>query len=244
MKKIIGWILIFAGLLALLALALAGPAYKYNVADLSAAFLTMRYAAYVGAGAAVLIILYFIFARPRAGMSVLLILSLVAGGISFYLPYAQLQTAQSVPPIHDISTDTENPPEFITIAPLRADAPNPVEYAGPETAAQQQEAYPDLEPMRHDLPANEIFEEALMVVQEMGWELVDSDIVSGRIEATDTTRWFGFKDDVVIRISQEATGSVIDVRSKSRVGRSDVGVNAKRIEAFLDRLKTRLKQSS
>lgn len=82
-----------------------------------------------------------------------------------------------------------------------------------------------------------------MVVQELGWELVDSDIVSGRIEATDTTRWFGFKDDVVIRISQEATGSVIDVRSKSRVGRSDVGVNAKRIETFLDRLQKRLKQN-
>src|SRR5690606_17575541 len=141
-------------------------------------------------------------------------------------------TAQSVPPIHDITTDIENPPEFVAIAPLRADAPNPVAYAGEETAAQQREAYPELASLERSEPASDIFAEALLVVDDMGWELVASNIEEGRIEATDTTRWFGFKDDVVIRIVQNNDGAIVDVRSKSRVGRSDVGVNAARIENF------------
>ncbi|HJR53568.1 MAG TPA: DUF1499 domain-containing protein, partial [Gemmatimonadota bacterium] len=56
----------------------------------------------------------------------------------------------------------------------------------------------------------------------------------GRIEATATTPWFGFKDDVVVRIRPEAGGSRVDVRSVSRVGRSDVGTNARRIEEYLE----------
>jgi uncharacterized protein (DUF1499 family) len=70
----------------------------------------------------------------------------------------------------------------------------------------------------------------------MGWEIVAADSAAMRIEATATTRWFGFKDDVVVRIQPADSGSRIDVRSVSRVGRSDVGTNAKRIRSYLDRL--------
>jgi uncharacterized protein (DUF1499 family) len=71
----------------------------------------------------------------------------------------------------------------------------------------------------------------------MGWEIAEADAAAGRIEATDTTFWFGFKDDVVIRIRPaEDGGSIVDIRSKSRVGMSDVGANAARIRAFRDRL--------
>jgi uncharacterized protein (DUF1499 family) len=70
----------------------------------------------------------------------------------------------------------------------------------------------------------------------MGWELVAADSAAGRIEATATTRWFGFKDDVVVRIRPDAAGSRVDVRSVSRVGRSDVGANAERIRAYLRRV--------
>ena len=67
----------------------------------------------------------------------------------------------------------------------------------------------------------------------MGWEIVASDPKTLRIEATDTTLWFGFKDDVVVRLTPSPTGSRIDVRSVSRVGKSDVGTNARRIKAYL-----------
>jgi uncharacterized protein (DUF1499 family) len=70
----------------------------------------------------------------------------------------------------------------------------------------------------------------------MGWEIIAADSARGRIEAVATTRWFGFIDDVVVRISEDGSRSRIDVRSVSRVGRSDVGANARRIRAYLDRL--------
>ncbi|HEU0306092.1 MAG TPA: DUF1499 domain-containing protein, partial [Lysobacter sp.] len=77
---------------------------------------------------------------------------------------------------------------------------------------------------------------AQQVARDMGWELVAADATAGRIEATDTTLWFGFKDDIVVRVEAEGSGSRIDVRSLSRVGKSDVGTNAKRIHAYLQAL--------
>jgi uncharacterized protein (DUF1499 family) len=145
-----------------------------------------------------------------------------------------------VPPIHDISTDTQNPPEFVDIAPLRANAPNPPEYAGAETAALQGEAYPDLQPIRLRADRDAVYVAALDVVRKTGWELVSQVPDEGRIEATDTTRYFGFKDDVVIRIVADNGETVVDVRSKSRLGRSDVGTNAARIRSFREKLLARL----
>jgi len=66
----------------------------------------------------------------------------------------------------------------------------------------------------------------------MGWRVVSSAPAEGRLEASDTTRWFGFTDDIVVRVTAAPNGSRIDVRSASRVGRSDLGVNARRIRAF------------
>jgi uncharacterized protein (DUF1499 family) len=136
--------------------------------------------------------------------------------------------------IHDITTDPENPPGFVSVLPLRKDAPNSATYGGPEIAAQQRAAYPDIRPLVSDLPPARAFERALSVAQRMGWSIVDDNAAEGRIEATATTRWFGFKDDVVLRIVPAAgNGSRIDIRSVSRVGRSDVGTNARRIRTFL-----------
>ncbi len=144
-----------------------------------------------------------------------------------------------LPPIHDITTDTVNPPQFKAIVPLRAAAPNPPEYAGIATASQQLAAYPDLVTLTLDKPANVVFVAAEQVVQDLGWKIIATDPASGRIEATETTTWFRFKDDVVIRLTPHGTSTAIDVRSKSRVGRSDLGANAHRIHAFLDQLKAR-----
>lgn len=139
-------------------------------------------------------------------------------------------------PIHDISTDTDNPPEFVAVAKLRGPDDNPAEYAGPETARQQEAAYPDLDTIVVRDPASLVFTTALEVAEDMGWDIVASDAAAGRIEATDTTPFVGFKDDVVIRVVSAGPETRVDVRSKSRLGMGDMGVNAKRIRDYADRL--------
>lgn len=165
--------------------------------------------------------------------------ALVLGlGVAF-VPWNNLRQAKTVPPIHDISTDTTNPPAFVAILPLRAKAPNQAAYGGPEVARQQVQAYPDIRPYLTKEAPRQAFDRALRAARAMGWQIVASDPASGRIEATDTTVWFGFKDDVVIRVAPATHGSRIDVRSVSRVGKSDVGTNARRVRAYLQRLEQR-----
>jgi hypothetical protein len=213
--------------LAALAALLPGPAYRFGGWSLDTAFAALRWAVYTGMGAVVVAIIGAILARPGgpyrgfpyavAGV----LISLVVVGV----PLAYLRTAQSVPPIHDVATDTENPPAFEAILPLRADAPNAAVYAGEETAAQQRGAYPEIKP------------QVLPVLPDEAFGRVAAEKGKGRIEATDTTFWFGFKDDVVIRIQPAEAGSRVDVRSTSRVGVGDLGVNAARIRRFLERLR-------
>jgi Protein of unknown function (DUF1499) len=174
--------------------------------------------------------------RPRRGF-VLSILGLMIGLVVVVVLLEWVETARQVPPIHDLTTDTENPPAFVAILPLRAGAPNSAEYGGPKIAALQHAGYPNLRPEVLEVPPDQVYRQALEAAREMGWEIVASNPNEGRIEATDTTFWFGFKDDIVVRITPVQGGSRIDVRSVSRVGRSDVGTNAKRIQKYLDRLK-------
>ena len=125
----------------------------------------------------------------------------------------------------------------MAVVPLRRDASNPVAYGGPEIAAEQKKAYPDIKPAVLGAPPAQAFDRALDAAKKQGWEIVAAVPAEGRIEATDTTRWFGFKDDVVVRVRPEGAGSRVDVRSVSRVGRGDVGTNARRIRGFLDALR-------
>jgi uncharacterized protein (DUF1499 family) len=139
-------------------------------------------------------------------------------------------------PIHDISTDTADPPLFIAVAELRGPKENPVEYAGAETAALQAAAYPDIQTLVFAAPPADIFDTALATAASMGWDIVASNIDTGHIEATATTPYVGFKDDIVIRVRARDDETLVDVRSKSRFGRGDMGVNAKRIREYSDKL--------
>ena len=123
---------------------------------------------------------------------------------------------------------------------LRKEGEHPVEYDGPEVAAQQRKAYPDLMPLTVTADKDKVFQAAEAAIRAMKLELVDANAGEGRIEATDTSLLFGFKDDMVVRIVTEGAGTKVDVRSKSRVGRSDVGQNAKRIRVFLAKLRASL----
>ena len=137
-----------------------------------------------------------------------------------------------LPRIHDITTDTDNPPQFVALRAVREKSPNGPEYGGEKIARQQKAGYPDIQPFMLGEPPARAFERALAAARSMGWDIAAASPEDGRIEATATTRWFRFKDDVVIRVTPAATGSRIDVRSKSRLGRSDLGTNAKRIRAY------------
>ncbi len=149
--------------------------------------------------------------------------------------------ARSVPPIHDISTDLINPPQFVAVVPLRATSPNALDRAEPADLAEQQtKAYPALAPLTVEAQPGKVFDAARDVVHDMGWALDAATPETGLIEATATTSLLHFKDDVVIRITETDTGSKVDMRSVSRVGMSDLGANAARIEAFFAALKAKL----
>ena len=214
-------------------LALAGPAYRVGV-PLPAAFALLRWGAYAGLIAALVSALVLVYhaARKTRGPLFVAAVGLVIGLVAAIIPYRLQRQAQAVPPIHDISTDLENPPAFVAVVPLRAAAANNLDRPT-AVVEQQRKGYPDLAPLTLGIPTTAAFPRALTVARQMGWEIVVADEASGRIEATDTTRWFGFKDDVVVRVTPWGAGSRVDVRSVSRVGRSDIGTNARRIRAFL-----------
>jgi len=168
-----------------------------------------------------------------------LVLALVVLAVPVSVVMSARRGASGLPAIHDITTDTDDPPVFVDVLPLRADAPNTTEYGGAEIAAQQRQAYPDMRSVVLPAPPGEAFDDALVAVNGMGWKIAGANRGDGRIEATDSTFWFGFKDDVVIRLRPSVGGTKVDVRSVSRVGGGDVGANAKRIRTYLQGLQTR-----
>lgn len=219
--------------------AMAGFGSRWGLWHFRTGFTVLRWAVYGALGVTALTLPVLWITRPgraaRGGFLLALVALLVAAPV-FVVPLGWRLRAGDVPPIHDITTDTNEPPRFEAILPLRADAPNPAEYPGSEVAEQQEEAYPDIRPALLDVPAGRAYERALAAARDMGWDIVDADAAQGRIEATDRTFWFGFTDDVVIRLTPSGDRTIVDVRSKSRVGRSDVGTNARRIREYLDRL--------
>jgi uncharacterized protein (DUF1499 family) len=172
-------------------------------------------------------------------LGVLALVGAISAGLAWYVPET-FRPPEGTPPIHDIATDPYNPLPYVAIAPIRADAANNMDYGvmpGIDSVQQhiemQLEAYPDIVPQTYNDSVEAVFNRALEAVQTMGWELVDSDPGTGRIEATDTTFWFRFKDDVVIQVGRNSAGETeLQARSLSRVGRSDVGKNAERLREF------------
>jgi uncharacterized protein (DUF1499 family) len=243
-KPSISWVVMLGACLAVasaLVLLAAPVGYRLGMLPLRVALQTfLRWGAYGGIAAAVVSLagLVVTLVRPREARRGILLatISLLVGLALVGIP-GRFRMGPPKPPIHDITTDTQEPPEYVTMLPLRANAPNTTVYGGEKIAAQQREAYPDLQPLILNVPPPRAFDRALAAVREMGWELVAADAADGRIESTDTTFWFGFKDDVVIRVRPADGGSRVDVRSLSRVGGGDAGTNAKRIRAYLDTLR-------
>ena len=230
------WIPLALALLGGLLLLMAASGTRIGLWHYTTGFALLRWGAWLGVAAALSAIVLLLVLRPRGGEFALLIVALVIGGVAFILPWQWRQIARNAPPIHDITTDLGHPPEFVAILPLRAEASNPSTYGGPEVAAQQRAAYPDITPLHLNTGTGAAFTRALETARQMDWEIIAADSNAGRIEAVATSRWFGFKDDIVIRITGDGTGSRIDVRSASREVYADVGSNARRVREYLARL--------
>jgi len=233
-----------AGVAVAGALVVAGLGVRWGLWDYRAGLTILRWAAWSGLGVlAVSLVACFFVTRgtARRGLAYATVGGL-CGVLAFAIPASMLSKARSLPPIHDITTDTRDPPRFVDIVKLRqkAKARNTIAYGGAKLAALQKKGYPDIAPLVAAVPARQAFDAALAVAVDLGWQIVASIPGNGRIEATDTTFWFGFTDDVVIRVTAAAGQSRIDIRSVSRVGRSDVGANAARIRRFLSAMHARL----
>ena len=217
---------------ALVLLALSGPLVRFDIWSYRVGLTVFRWSAYFAMVAGLLCVLLLALPAGRRRGIAAPIVALTVALAALYAPLQFQRQARAVPPINDITTDTENPPRYMTTQRR---------YPGTDFARQQRAAYPDIAPALLALAPREAFARALAVAEAMGWEVVGRDPANGTIEAVDSTKWFGFKDDIAIRVSAMSPGSPnlsrVDVRSKSRVGRSDLGINARRIRAYLQQLK-------
>jgi uncharacterized protein (DUF1499 family) len=222
---------------AVLLLALGPIGWRAHWWDLRFSLLTlMSYSAYLGVAAFVVGIIALVTGRGR-GLFMALI-AIIVGGTTAYVPWHYRAIAAGVPRIHDITTDTVNPPAFVAAVPLRkAEGGNPATYEGAKIAALQKKAYPDIVPLDLPLALAKAFDLALAAAKQMGWTILAADPQAGRIEASQQSFWYGFTDDIVIRVAAAGSGSRIDIRSSARHGRSDFGVNAARVRRYLAALR-------
>ena len=224
---------------AALIVASAGPLHRYAGLEIEPSFVVFRYGFYFAVAGAALGLATIVPTRPgdrRRGFLAAL-LAIVIGVAAAYMPLTWFLRAQQSPELTDITTDTNSPPPLVVTLQLRRGASNPAAYPGANAAVLQRAAYPDITPLILPEAPADAFRKADAAATAMGWDIVARAPADGRIEAVATSSWFGFRDDIVIRIRADGAGSKVDIRSKSRDGESDLGVNAGRIREFIAKLK-------
>lgn len=249
---------------AALALSLLVPVYflvaslgtKFGLLDWTVGFGQMTFVwgprvLFAAAGAGLIALALAFFTPPRRGVGLALIALLIpALGIGYAL-YVR-NSAASIPPIHDISTDLLDPPSFsedVARARAQVTRANDLDLLNKRTGDGrafvdlQREAYPDIRYVSTGLDPARAFDIALSLAREQPWRIGRVDPEAGVIEATAETFWYGFTDDIAIRVRPDGTGARIDMRSVSRVGRSDLGANAKRMRPYLEELRRRVAEA-
>ncbi len=220
---------------AVLAAFAAGQGNRLEWWDYRMALTILRVSVWTGLGGALAALLCAAaLRRARTAWTWALAGTLVAGSL-YAVPLWHQQQRPPGPGMHDITTDTEDPPQYVAVLALRKNAPLPTEYTA-EKARRQKSAYPEIAPLLVPQPPEQVYERLLAQVKASGWEVAAAAAGEGRIEATATSFFMGFKDDVVIRIAARGGGTVVDMRSMSRVGGSDFGANARRIREFFRRV--------
>src|SRR5580765_7422986 len=202
MLDMLAWLRPLAALLALvtlLILAASGPGVRFNLFSYRTGldlFRNWSFYAAIATGIVALLALAIPGVRRRGVLLPVVVLLIALAAL--YPSFAFQSRARSHPPINDITTDMADPPAYMTTAR---------NYPGAEMARQQRAAYPDIVPVMLPVPPAQGFAKALAAAEAMGWEVVGRDAASGRIEAVDSTKWFGFKDDIAIRVRAADAGS-------------------------------------
>lgn len=244
--RLVTWAALLLAVGAVAAALVAAVGSATEIWGFRAGLTSLRYFFWTAVAGAVIGLVGLIMARRRAKLLLANLVALVvAFGFVLYLGNL-VRTAKSVPAIHDVATDLDDLPQFTRLA-VRADNLEKIPDEGrPELKALPPEErwkalhrahYGDLRTVRLPTPPAETVRRAAALARERGWDVATMDEAAGTVEATETSRFFRFKDDVVIRVRPApGGGSVVDMRSISRVGGSDVGMNAKRVRAFLAEL--------
>ena len=223
------------GALALLPLGALGA--RFGLWDFGRGFQLMFTGVFVAAAVLVLGIAVLVFALRAGRRNAILpiTIGLLASVVALATMGYQYRLTTTVPPINDITTDLDDPPAF---GALELRGPDVLDYV-PDKGVAQRRSYAHIGTERSNLAPEDASKKALAVSRELGWEVLADTNVDGErtLEATATTFWFGFVDDVVVRIRPDGAGSLVDVRSASRVGLSDLGANARRIDAFMARFR-------
>lgn len=242
------WLIGAAVVLALL----SGPAYRTGLANLRVALLALALGAVVLFAGTVLALVGLTVASARRMRfeRIASTLAVLVGVVASAFLIGWIARGRSAPPIHDISTDLDDPPAFVAVLPLRAaaHAANSPVYASSErlpggriiqVADLQRARYPDIRSLELALEPAAALQAAEHAAGRLGWRIDAYVPAEGRLEATDHTVFFGFRDDIVVRVRPSGHGSRVDVRSESRVGLGDAGTNARRVRAFLRELSRR-----
>jgi uncharacterized protein (DUF1499 family) len=239
-SKRISSIAILLAALSLLGLGAAPLGWRTGLLPLRIDFELLMLAAIAAVlGGVTAAIALAVWRRRLGGLRILLLAGAFLLGAGFVLLPLRL-TMRHAPPIHDITTDTADPPAIIAALPARqAEHAATAAYGGPATAAQQRAAYPDIVPVILPLSPAKAFDLALATARGMPrWNITATDPATGRIEASEASFWFGFVDDIAIRVAADGAGSRIDIRSLSRQGKGDLGVNAVRVRAYIAALRS------
>ena len=229
--------ILIGGVIAVVCLPLGALGTKFGLWAFTGGFMLLAAGAVLATLASFLGVIAYIVALRKQLLAErpTLLIGIFLGVVVLAILGTQYSAASSVPPIHNISTDTENPPQFDKIVAIRSAAQaNPLAYDAAALAPQQTAPYPWVKPLTLMAPVDEVVDRAEAVMRDMGLEIVSVNKTLGLVEATATTFWFGFKDDVAVRVQPSDDGGTrVDVRSVSRVGQSDLGANAARIGAIL-----------
>jgi uncharacterized protein (DUF1499 family) len=230
-------------ILALLVLA-AGPIgwraglwhYRIGLGALMPAAGCLGAAALALSAAALLAALRGRGRRDIAGAAI----GMMIAGAVVYFPWHWSNQRAGFARVNDVTTDFADPPSLAFSEAMRkAEEGNPAAYAGEEFAGVQRRAYPDIGPVRLAVPPPAAFDKALALVRARGWTIIAADPAAGIIDAYDRSFWFGFTDDIAIRVTPDGEDSRVDIRSAARQGHGDYGVNARRVRAFLAALNGR-----
>lgn len=227
------WVL---ALLLMMVVFIGGPGVHLGLWSPITGFSISLRAGFLGglalAGLSLIAITIIAMSKNKGGMGKSILTLLIGLVLASPVTYLILTGGGGVPPIHDITTDMDNPPAFIALVDKRGEAANSLAYDSEKLIEMQKVAYPDIKPLLTSLEPDKALARAIEVAGNMGWEITGLDAAVPRFEATDHTFWFGFADDIVVVIKKTEHGSQIDMRSVSRVGISDLGANTDRIRSF------------